>query len=543
MRIQQRFILALFSLLLQNSVTAQNPNIILGRPTDTSITASVQFTQDLEFYIEYGSQSGNYTHSTPTLSHKSIRPDEVDLHNLFPNTQYYYRVQSKPSNKPTFTPSAEYSFHTQRAPGSSFTFTIEADEHLYDKKGIANMYKITLDNQAKDKPDFMLSLGDIFGDDHYPFTITTAEIDALHKNYRPFLGAIAHSIPFYVCLGNHEGEMDYYLLKNPGNNLAHHSTYYRKYYYPNPYPNGFYSGNSDKEPFGIDMPENYYAWTWGDALFVVMDVYRDQCDTSAKPGGWAWTLGKTQYDWLKSTLEGSTAKHKLVFAHHVSGQGRGGIVQARYYEWGGLDKNNTNTFATKRPGWAKPIHKLFVDNGVDIFFQGHDHVFAHEIMDGVTYQAVPMPSDSTYLIGKLANADAYTSDTLDGTGHIRVTVNDACIKVDYVKAYLPKDTLDGKHKNGEIAFSYTVGDCSMGIEKPKALQLGIHPNPANERLLIQYPNHWLAPEIMLYNSKGQLILRADSPELNTQSLPVGLYYLTVESENQKLTEKVIIQRP
>ena len=543
MKIQQRFILALFSLLLQNSVTAQNPNIILGRPTDTSITASVQFTQDLEFYIEYGSQSGNYTHSTPTLSHKSIRPDEVDLHNLFPNTQYYYRVQSKPSNKPTFTPSAEYSFHTQRAPGSSFTFTIEADEHLYDKKGIANMYKITLDNQAKDKPDFMLSLGDIFGDDHYPFTITTAEIDALHKNYRPFLGAIAHSIPFYVCLGNHEGEMDYYLLKNPGNNLAHYSTYYRKYYYPNPYPNGFYSGNSDKEPFGIDMPENYYAWTWGDALFVVMDVYRDQCDTSAKPGGWAWTLGKPQYDWLKSTLEGSTAKHKLVFAHHVSGQGRGGIVQARYYEWGGLDKNNTNTFATKRPGWAKPIHKLFVDNGVDIFFQGHDHVFAHEIMDGVTYQAVPMPSDSTYLIGKLANADAYTSDTLDGTGHIRVTVNDACIKVDYVKAYLPKDTLDGKHKNGEIAFSYTVGDCSMGIEKPKALQLGIHPNPANERLLIQYPNHWLAPEIMLYNSKGQLILRADSPELNTQSLPVGLYYLSVESENQKLTEKVIIQRP
>jgi hypothetical protein len=389
----------------------------------------------------------------------------------------------------------------------------------------------------------MLSLGDIFGDDHYPFTITTAEIDALHKNYRPFLGAIAHSIPFYVCLGNHEGEMDYYLLKNPGNNLAHHSTYYRKYYYPNPYPNGFYSGNSDKEPFGIDMPENYYAWTWGDALFVVMDVYRDQCDTSAKPGGWAWTLGKPQYDWLKSTLEGSTAKHKLVFAHHVSGQGRGGIVQAKYYEWGGLDKNNTNTFATKRPGWAKPIHKLFVDNGVDIFFQGHDHVFAHEIMDGVTYQAVPMPSDSTYLIGKLANADAYTSDTLDGTGHIRVTVNDACIKVDYVKAYLPKDTLDGKRKNGEIAFSYTVGDCSMGIEKPKALQLRIHPNPANERLLVQYPNHWLAPEIMLYNSKGQLILRADSPELNTQSLPVGMYYLTVASENQKLTEKVIIQRP
>ncbi len=540
-RLSQLLPILLFSL---TTVTkAQLPNIILGRPTDTSITASIQFSQDVDYYLEYGTQPGNYTHTTPTISHKSTQPDEIVLHNLFPNTRYVYRVQSKIPTKPSFTPSSEYNFHTQRPQGSAFTFTIEADEHLYDKKGVANMYKITLENQAKDKPDFMLSLGDIFGDDHNPFTITPTEIDALHKNYRPYLGAITHSIPFYVCLGNHEGEMDYYLLKNPGNNLAHHSTYYRKFYYPNPSPNGFYSGNIDQEPFGIDMPENYYAWTWGDALFVVMDVYRDQCDTSAKPGGWAWSLGKPQYDWLKSTLENSTAKHKLVFAHHVSGQGRGGIVQAKYYEWGGLDKNNTNTFAAKRPGWAKPIHRLFVDNGVDIFFQGHDHVFAHEIMDGVTYQAVPMPSDSTYLIGKLANADAYTADTLDGTGHIRVTVNNACITVDYVKAFLPKDTLDGKHKNGEIAFSYTVGDCSLSQTLPNTEILKIQPNPANQRLLIQYPEHWQSPSIQLFNTKGQLVHLSNSPEINTHSLLPGLYYVVVDNGHQKVTEKVIIQHP
>jgi hypothetical protein len=529
---------------LTTQAHGQLPNIILGRPTDTSITASVQFTQDLEFYLEYGTQTGTYNHTTPTINHSAIKPDEVELHNLFPNTRYYYRVQSKLPNKSNFTPSPEYNFHTQRPAGSSFTFTIEADEHLYDKKGVANMYKITLANQAKDKPDFMLSLGDIFGDDHYPFTITTTEIDALHKNYRPFLGAITHSIPFYVCLGNHEGEMDYYLLKNPGNNLAHHSTYYRKYYYPNPYPNGFYSGNTNKEPYGIDLPENYYAWTWGDALFVVMDVYRDQCDTSAKPGGWAWSLGKPQYDWLKATLEGSTAKHKLVFAHHVSGQGRGGVVQAKYYEWGGLDKNNTNTFSTKRPGWGKPIHQLFVDNGVDIFFQGHDHVFAHEIMDGVTYQEVPMPSDSTYMIGKLANADAYISDTLNGTGHIRVTVSNACIKVDYIKAYLPKDTLDGKHKNGEVAFSYTVGDCSLSAPEPQDISLlKIKPNPAQERFLIQYPSHWQQAKFSLLNAQGRLILNTLQPEVDIRHLPAGMYYLIAEHNHEKLTQKLMIQHP
>lgn len=61
------------------------------------------------------------------------------------------------------------------------------------------MYQVTLNNQAKDKPDFMLSLGDIFGDDHNWQTITSKELDDLHKNYRPFLGSICHSIPF-MCV-------------------------------------------------------------------------------------------------------------------------------------------------------------------------------------------------------------------------------------------------------------------------------------------------------------------------------------------------------
>ena len=154
-----------------------------------------------------------------------------------------------------------------------------------------------------------------------------------------------------------------------------------------------------------------------------------------------------------------------------------------------------------------------------------------------------MPSDSTYMIGKLANADAYTSDTLDGTGHIRVTVNNACITVDYIKAYLPKDTLDGKHKNGEIAFSYTVGDCSMGTEKLQNTTIKIQPNPANERLLVKYPTHWTSAQIQLFNSQGQWVLTTNNPEINTQNFPAGMYYLSVVSHDQRFSEKIIIQHP
>jgi len=540
-KITKHFFIALISILYSTSLFAQTPNIVLGRPTDTSITVSILNNQAMNMYIEYGTVSGNYSNITPTYTNIAGTPDEIDLHNLIANTKYFYRLKYKAPNASSFNSTPEYSFNTQRAKGTEYIFTIESDEHLYDKKGVKSIYQICLNNQAKDKPDFMMSLGDIFGDDHNWSTITSGALDTLHKDYRPFLGSLCHSVPFYICLGNHEGENDYYYNQNLGSNLCVWGTQWRKFYYPNPYPNGFYTGNTDNEPYGIGNPENYYSWTWGDALFVVLDVYRDQCYTTLddKPGNWNWTLGLPQYTWLKTTLENSTSKFKFVFAHHIRGQGRGGVTNATQFEWGGLD-NGIDKFGTNRPGWAKPIHKLFVDNGVNIFFQGHDHVFAHEVLDGVTYQAVPMPSDSTYEIGKLANADAYVSDTIDGTGHIRVTVNSTCTKVDYVRAYLPADTF-GVHKNGEVAFSYTLGICAPAITNgiTKENSMVIFPNPANTFLEIKTEEK--IKQILLTNYVGEVLQVSCSNNMNIDNISNGVYFLTIQTEKNNSTRKIIIQ--
>ncbi len=525
------------------SIAQINKSIVLGRPTDNSITASILFNQSMEYYIEYGTQQGIYPNSTLVFINSPTVPDEIDLTNLTVNTRYYYRMNYRILGASTYTISPEYTFQTQRAPGSAFSFTLEADEHLYDKKGVKSIYQICLDNQAKDKPDFMLSLGDIFGDDHNPFTITNTALDSLHLNYRPFLGSICHSIPFYVCLGNHEGENDFYFAQTPPNNLCIWATQWRKFYYPNPYPNTFYSGNTDNEPYGIGNPENYYAWNWGDALFVVLDVYRDENDTTPKPKGWDWTLGQAQYDWLKNTLESSNAPYKFVFAHHIRGQGRGGITNARLFEWGGYEQNGTTySFPAKRPNMAKPIHQLFVDNGVTIFFQGHDHVFAHEVLNNVTYQALPMAADSTYEIGKLANAGAYTSDTLDGTGHLRVNVSPSCVKVDFVRAYLPADTLSGLHHNAEVAFSYSIGACTVGLtELAVDANCKIYPNPANNQLNIAFTQTEKNPQLKLSNLMGQTLLQAEGNSLDVSKVPNGIYLLQVGSQQNQFVKKVIIQ--
>ena len=541
-------ILILLCWVCTQQLSGQTYSIILGRPTDKSITLNILFDQNVNFYIEYGTSTSLYTKSTTTTSTNANATYTIELNDLTFNSKFYYRLRYKINSVSVFSASPEYTFQTQRDKGSIFSFTVEADEHLYDKKGVRSMYQVTLNNEALDKPDFMLSLGDIFGDDHNPYTITSNDLDLLHKDYRQYLGSICHSIPFYISLGNHEGENDYYLNQTPPNNLAILATYWRKFYYPNPSPNTFYSGNNDNEPYGIGSPENYYAWTWGDALFVVLDVYRYENMNSDKPQNWDWSLGFKQYTWLKNTLEGSSAKYKFVFAHHIRGQGRGGLTNAKLFEWGGYEADGkTYGFDKNRPGWGKPIHQLFKDNGVSIFFQGHDHLFAHEVLDGIHYQEVPMPSDSTYMIGKLANADAYTSDTLDGTGHIKVNVSSSCIKVDYIKAYLPKDTLDGKHKNREIGFSYTVGTCLVtGIEELQFQSLKdyvkIYPNPASKFINLTFKEALIKHEAKLFDEVGNIVLISNQNQINVSELPNGLYILSVQTDKWQKSQKIILNK-
>ena len=73
----------LITILLEASskmLLAQNKSIILGRPTDTSITASILFDQSVQFYLQYGTQTGVYTNTTNTINNTVNIPDEVDLH-------------------------------------------------------------------------------------------------------------------------------------------------------------------------------------------------------------------------------------------------------------------------------------------------------------------------------------------------------------------------------------------------------------------------------------------------------------------------------
>ena len=65
---------------------------------------------------------------------------------------------------------------------------------------------------------------------------------------RSYHDLVAHSVPLFFALGNHEGEWGRN-LNGTAQNVAVWDTQSRNLYYPNPQPDGFYTGDTQSYPF------------------------------------------------------------------------------------------------------------------------------------------------------------------------------------------------------------------------------------------------------------------------------------------------------
>ena len=67
--------------------------IVLGRPTNVSIAATLVSTQTVSVALEYGTQPGVYPNRSSSLSLTPNVPQAVTLSGLGPNTRHYYRIR------------------------------------------------------------------------------------------------------------------------------------------------------------------------------------------------------------------------------------------------------------------------------------------------------------------------------------------------------------------------------------------------------------------------------------------------------------------
>ena len=155
------FCLLITSLFI-NKTQSQTYTEILGRPTDTSITISVMFDQNMDVYWEYGTVSGTYNQTTNVFSVLDSIPLEMDFTNLTTNNKYFYRIRYRASNTSgSYAIGPEHTFRTRRPRGSTFSFAVEADPHL-DTNCIPSSYILSLQNMLAKNVDFMIDLGDNF---------------------------------------------------------------------------------------------------------------------------------------------------------------------------------------------------------------------------------------------------------------------------------------------------------------------------------------------------------------------------------------------
>ncbi len=414
-------------------------SIVLGRPGRNSVTASLLLNSSAQTVLVWGTDAKTLSATGRAIPLGAGVPQTVVLDGLQPDTRYVYELRDAVTGARLLPAAGPGAFHTARPAGAAFAFTVTADSHL-DEHTTPAVYQRTLANALADAPDFHVDLGDT------SMTEKHMDRDSALKQYlaqRYYLGALAQSAPLFLVLGNHDGE---YVRGRNDRSLAVWACGTRKQYFPNPEPDGFYSGNAARDP-EAGLLQDYYAWEWGDALFVVLDPFWYPQNARGQRDNWTFSLGETQYQWLKRTLEGSRAKFKFVFIHHLAGgldQNRGGAAAASFYEWGGKNPDGTDGFREYRPGWALPIHPLLVTNHVSIVFHGHDHLYAKEDLDGIVYLEVPQPGDPRGNTRSAAEY-GYTSGTILGSsGHVRVKIAGGRATVDYVR------------NDGTAAHSFTV---------------------------------------------------------------------------------------
>ncbi len=345
---------------------------------------------------------------------------EWTVSGLRPDRRYEYEIYT---DRPVYRSSVA----TARSPGTPFTFAMVSDTHIEPRDPIPPGIAVAGDDWgfdeatllavsgdiAKSHPDFVLNLGDtldfhIFGFNRPPPDGTWTRLGYLdyRRMWSDTLGAVGH----FPVIGNWDGETGCFTQEEIKRSLDQ-----RLLYNPGPRP--------DTYPEGGGANRDYYAFTWGDALFIVLNVmtYTPTCHELAGNPGLPddWTLGAAQLAWLERTLESATAKWRFTFIHHTVGGKAGNDDNSAYGRGGGQ---------AARVGEQAIVHDLLLRYGVQIFFYGHDHVFTDMVVDGVHYTE-PGSAGAPW---KFTTSETGYTDYWPDSGHARVAVSPDRVQVDFV---------------------------------------------------------------------------------------------------------------
>lgn len=411
---------------------------MVGRVTESGAVVHLVTSDTLSAPIRVRvrwSESPDDLEDSPNVSSEAVgqtQSDSIELAitGLGPDRKYYYLVQYEEPSNPDVWVNLPFvgEFRVQRPAGSEFDFCVIADAHWgrpdfnYSLDGAWGFNcSACLSHMLSERDsDFCVELGD----GAYLVEVQSQE-DAYDRydGYRRVMSTILQKMPLYMVLGNHEQEAGFFQQEDPtiqpltmsrsapAQYLQKWGTRARLTFIPNPKGNTYPEGGEGPPRYDSSVDwgagsdpwndgdrsylQNFYAWTWGDALFIVLDPYRYTLvgETRVPTSPSEWRLGPTQWQFLEDVLSASTARWKFILCHHQVG---GGLIDVNGWlinEGQGEAYGRGSAIEATRPGTEQArLHELMKCHGVQFFVYGHDHAFCHSVLDGVNYLLCGRPS-------------------------------------------------------------------------------------------------------------------------------------------------------
>jgi chitodextrinase len=386
--------------------------------TQTSVQVSWATSAQSTGVVEYG-PPGNCTASSAiatsagapiTIGTVKEYQNSVTLSGLSARTAYCYRVTntgSAPVDLLGSDPSPQ--FTTLEPPGGTAPLTFDVLGDWGDTTnsgdntaGAVNQNQAGVDAQiTASGAQFAVSTGDVA----YPGGTQTeyGDLNQTGVNVSAVFGpsywaAPGETLPYFAISGNH-GLNSTFISDWPESATAAASGgEYGMYPYP-----------STDGAAAASYPTSYYAFSSGGIRFYMLDASWGDTNTGSATGGACgsaceayqvdhdahWTLTSPEYTWLKQDLAVHPGGLKFAFFHYP------------LYTNNGTQKSDP--YLDNLPGTSGSLEQLLNQNGVDLAFNGHAHIYERNIAapGGVTSYVTGGGGAESEPVSSCTSTDAY----------------------------------------------------------------------------------------------------------------------------------------
>lgn len=386
--------------------------------TQTSVQVSWATSTQNVGVVQYG-PPGNCTASSViatsagspiTIGSVKEYQNSVTVGGLSASATYCYRITNtgtSPVDLLGTNPSPQFTTLEPTSGTAPLTFDVLGDwgdttNSGNNTTGAVNQNQAGVDAQlAASGAQFVVSTGDVA----YPGG-TQTEYGDLNQTgvnvsavFSPSYWAIpGESIPYFAISGNH-GLNSTFITDWPESATAAASGgEYGMYPYP-----------SIDGAKAASYPTSYYAFSAGGARFYMLDAAWGDTNTGSATGGTCgspckayqvdhdahWTQGSAEYSWLQQDLATHPGGLKFAFFHYPLYTSNATQVSDPYLD--------------NLPGSTGSLEQLLHNNGVDLVFNGHAHIYERNVPTpgGVTSYVAGTGGATAEPVSKCASTDAY----------------------------------------------------------------------------------------------------------------------------------------